>query len=64
MKEEKNITEQMWNKSLTHLKEMRNLAIALGPVGAFYIQGCNELEERYNEGERTPKLYNEIMDLH
>jgi hypothetical protein len=58
------ITKEMWNKALQHLKEMKQLGLSIGFVGVFYVQGCNELERRYDNGERTKKLYDEIMNLH
>ena len=56
--------EEKWGKALNHLEEMKNLAKDLGWTGTFYVMGCNELKSRYDNGERTEKLYNEIMDLH
>lgn len=58
------ITKDMWEKALEHLETMKQAAIEIGWTGIFYIQGCNELKQRYNDGERTKELYNEIMDLH
>lgn len=59
-----NITEEMWNKALKHLREMKQLGLSIGFSGIFYVQGCNELERRYDNGERTKELYDEIMNLH
>lgn len=53
-----------WEKALEHLEQMKNFAKELGGTGTFYIMGCNELKSRYDNGERTEELYNEIMDLH
>lgn len=50
-----NITKGMWNKALQHLKEMKQLGLSIGFEGVFYVQGCNELEKRYDNGERTKK---------
>jgi len=59
-----NISEEKWEEALQHLKQMREMALGLGWTGTFYVMGCNELERRYKEGERTKKLYNEIIELH
>ena len=58
------MSELNWEEALEHLKLMKNLALDLGAVGIFYVQGCDEFKKRYDEGERTKKLYKEIMDLH
>ena len=58
------ITKEMWDKAIQHLKYMKQQGINLGFTGIFYVQGCNELEKRYENGERTKELYDEIMNLH
>ena len=62
--ENKRDMELDWDKALEHLTEMLAEAITIGPAGTFYIMGCNMLKNRYDNGERTKELYDEIMDLH
>lgn len=57
------ITDKMWEKALKHLETMKQAAIEIGWNGIFYVMGCNELKQRYDNGERTKELYDEIMDL-
>lgn len=59
-----NESELNWGKALNHLEKMKELAKTLGWAGSFYVMGCNELKERYDNGERTKELYDEIIDLH
>ena len=58
------ITDEMWQKAVEHTQQMKEEATRIGWNGMFYVMGCNELLERYENGERTEKLYNEMMDLH
>jgi hypothetical protein len=57
-------SELNWGKAINHLEEMKEIAKTLGWTGSFYVMGCNELKTRYDNGERTKELYDEIIDLH
>lgn len=63
-KEEIETNELDWEKALNHLRDMRSDAQTLGWTGMFYVMGCNELQARYDNGERTEELYNAMTELH
>ena len=57
------ITDKMWEIAIDYVEEMREKASKLGFVGILYSRGCDELLERYDDGERTEELYNAMIDL-
>jgi hypothetical protein len=61
----KKISKEQWDKALLHTHEMMEMArdLPMG-TGTFYVMGCKEFLQRYQDGERTQKLYKEMMELH
>ena len=53
-----------WSRALNHTKEMMCEGVAIGPAGTFYVMGCQALLGRYERGERTKELYDEMIQLH
>lgn len=58
------ISEEKWKKAINHAKEIKFMGQSIGPAGIFYVMSCNELIERYENGERTEDLYKSMIDLH
>jgi hypothetical protein len=56
-----------WNKALAHLASMKDEATKLvgtpGVVMSFYLMQIEQCYARFNTGERTQELYDEIMGL-
>lgn len=63
-KEVTKISEDEWMKARNHTVDMLMEGQAIGPTGMFYVIGCRNLLERYDRGERTKELYDEMIDLH
>ena len=58
------ITNEMWDKAVLHAQTMSEIASQLpSGTGFFYVIGCQTLIGRYNCGERTEELYNEMIRL-
>jgi hypothetical protein len=56
--------EMNWETAENHLKEIRKAYVEIGAAGTFAIVAVlNPLLERFEEGERTEELHQEIMDL-
>lgn len=55
--------ELNWDAAKKHLDEMRRMYTEIGAAGVIGLTlGLNPLLVRYERGERTRKLYNEIME--
>lgn len=53
-----------WNKAETYLKETQLRYTKIGAVGAFALSiAINPLLKRFERGERTINLYDDIMAL-
>lgn len=53
-----------WEKAQEHLYYIADLYESIGWTGTFaLVATINPLVKRFENGERTEKLYNEIMDL-
>ena len=61
---EDEITEEMWKKAINNVKMCRSFACEIGWSGMFYISACNTLLNRYDSGERTLELYEEMVNIH
>lgn len=60
--EETIITDERWGKAYEYLKEMIVAYAEIGWAGRFGMDGVLlPLKKRYDSGERTVKLYNDIM---
>lgn len=52
-----------WEKAIQHLQTYKVLYAGIGPAGMFGILIMTELEQRYDDGERTQELYDEMMGI-
>lgn len=52
-----------WDKAKEHLDTFKELYRELGPVGTFGLMHILELERRYESGERTKYLYDDILSV-
>lgn len=53
-----------WDKAVKHLEECERAYSEIGSAGYFALNiVIRPLRDRYNRGERTEELYNEIMGL-
>lgn len=53
-----------WNKAEQHLKACESAYAETGSAGSFaLIWVIRPLRDRFNQGERTTGLYDEIMDI-
>jgi len=52
-----------WEKAIEHLDYFIKMYSALGVTGAFGVGLLRQLKERYDSGERSKKLYREIMEV-
>lgn len=59
----KEITEEQWEKALGHLNKHRASYAEIGGPGIFGLTMMNLLLARYMRGERTKKLYDEMMKV-
>lgn len=56
------ITDEQWEKAYTYLKEIIVRYSEIGWAGRFALDGVLlPLKKRYDNGERTTELYNDIM---
>ena len=59
------ITDKQWEEAVDNVKIMLGYAESEKSwTMAFYISGCKSLLKRYENGERTPDLYEEMINLH
>ena len=58
------ISNEEWGRAVNHTKEMLDVAKGLGWTGMFYVSGCIDLLKRYDNGERTTELYQDMISLH
>lgn len=57
-------TEQEWKKAKEWLDEVRQAYFDVGAAGLFGLRlSIDPLLVRYERGERTDELYDEIMEL-
>ncbi len=53
-----------WNKAEQHLKEAEAAYSEIGSAGYFALAFViRPVRDRFNEGERTQELYDEILDI-
>jgi hypothetical protein len=53
-----------WGKAEEHLKCCESAYAEIGSAGLFAMRfTINPLRDRFNKGERTQELYNEIMEI-
>lgn len=53
-----------WEKAEEYLKECEAVYTEIGSVGKFALSFViNPLRDRFNQGERTVELYDEIMEI-
>ena len=59
---EPSLTEEDWNNAISYLDTLIVMYAQIGWPGQFGLQGVLvPLKNRYEKGERTEKLYDEIM---
>ena len=57
------ISDEEWGKAVKHLDEIIVMYATIGWAGRFALDGVlAPLKKRYESGERTKELYNEIME--
>lgn len=52
-----------WDRASSHLESTLDAYASIGAAGAFVAGVLNAAQARFDKGERTPELYNEIMGL-
>lgn len=58
------MSELDWNKAEEHLKSAEQAYASIGSPGMFALNYViRPARGRFNDGERTEELYNEIMDI-
>mgnify|MGYP000116711646 CR=1 FL=1 len=50
-------TQEQWEAEAERLEELIGLYKSLGPTGAFGAMAIVYVKQRYDEGERTERLY-------
>lgn len=59
------ITDKHWEEAISNVKTMLDIAQKENSwTMVFYISGCKDLLKRYDSGERTEELYEEMINLH
>lgn len=53
-----------WNDAVENCRFMMGEAIALGPTGFFYVMGCQDMLRRYENGERSRELFDDMINAH
>lgn len=56
-------TDEEWEKAVENVKMLRSMALSI-PTGFFYIAGCNKMLQRYESGDRSEELFEEMRDAH
>lgn len=57
------MTPSDWDKAISHLNATIAECVAIGMPGRFALQlTLIPLKKRYDDGERTQKLYDEIVE--
>lgn len=64
LKEYERVSALPWEKVAEHVRRMMLEGYAFGLAGFFYIKGCEVLLSRYEKGERTQELFDEMNDVH
>lgn len=63
MPEETAITEEMWNAAINHARLFYKEYLLLGSVGVFGAITISTVIQRYESGERTNYLYNDLIEI-
>ena len=56
-------TKENWNDAEFHAKELLAMYKSIGAEGFFGVSMIQNILNRYDSGERTQELYNEMIDL-
>lgn len=64
LKEYDEVQSLPWEDAADNVRTVQLLAISFGPIGYFAVMGCERLIKRYESGERTRELFDEMMAVH
>lgn len=64
LQEYEEVQKLPWEEAAENCRFMMDEALQLGPTGYFYFKGCLKMLARYEKGERTRELFDEMMALH
>lgn len=64
LKEYTEVQSLDWNGAVENVRFLMGEALMLGPTGYFYMMACQNMLKRYENGERTRELYEEMKDAH
>ena len=53
-----------WNGAVENVRFVMGEALMLGPASFFYVMTCRGMLARYENGERTRELYEEMCEAH
>ena len=56
-------TREQWETVAAQVREIRSFVVKLGAAGCFYLVQCNDVLARYEAGDRSPALYEEMSRI-
>lgn len=64
LKEYERIAALPWDLVAEHVRRTMLEGLSIGPTGYFYYCACEMLLKRYDAGERTQTLFEEMRNVH